>query len=728
MIEAPLVYDGARRPHPSVELLWSPARPTLQVASALDRVRRAPTILEAMRLLGGILPVVDSAVEDGVDSDAILEPILEAVTDESDTVTGLAAVHALARVPGVRAELELAELIIGGASGFEQHALWAAGARPAAHLLLRPVARAVARGGLSGMHAQRALAHWAASAPEQVTSVLHSVLEESTREDARRYLTETIGLVPGRLASTTLELLAIDDQESLSVRMTAAHAFVERVSEPLPRTFAGLTAGELGPTLRSVRAQRQLRRRGPRRRPTRSRVRIAQIHLGEAGGLATLLPQLGEALAGQQRLAEPLTIVRAGAPHEVTASARGERLDTIELARGEGGSFTDAWPSLVAAGRGVHSAFLAGPLPDLVHLRMADPGTYAGASTAASLGIPLVFTLAPDPHGPVAAAEAAGTLERRSFAAEDGRSAVWFRASLVERLAREAREVVLFPREELDARIAELTGVDLAEGPPRHTVVAEGIDTARIDKALVSVATDTTMPPVLAELQRAIGAMSPDRHGLPLVVSAGRMVETKGMARLVDAFARDHELSAAANLAIIGGDLADPGPAEAAELRRVRRVLDDHPGLAGRVVLLGRRGHDEVALLLAAARHGWRSLIGPGGSYACASSKEEFGLAVVEALAAGLPVTAPLAGGPATYVEHGRTGSLVDTTDPLTLAAGIRQALDLASDPATAERTRATVDGRYTLERMARTLAAVYRVTTGATTLATPVAVPVTAV
>ena len=57
----------------------------------------------------------------------------------------------------------------------------------------------------------------------------------------------------------------------------------------------------------------------------------------------------------------------------------------------------------MAAARGIRAAFLAGPLPDVVHVRMADPGTYAAAEVALSLGIPLVFTLAPDPHGPIAA-------------------------------------------------------------------------------------------------------------------------------------------------------------------------------------------------------------------------------------------------------------------------------------------------------------------------------------
>ena len=87
-------------------------------------------------------------------------------------------------------------------------------------------------------------------------------------------------------------------------------------------------------------------------------------------------------------------------------------------------------------------------------------------------------------------------------------------------------------------------------------------------------------------------------------------------------------------------------------------------------------------------------------------------------MAAGLPVVAPQTGGPATYVEHGVTGALVDTTDPEAIAAGIHEVLRLAKDAATGQRTRSVVDARFTLSRMARTLAAVYRIAAGASTTA----------
>lgn len=725
MIEAPLYLDGAR-PESPVELLWSPATPAIQVASALDRLRRAPTMLEAMRMLGKVTPVVDASVAGGIDSDALMEPILEAIHDEADGLTALAAVHALVRVPGPRAASTIADLLAQADPGFEEHTLWALTDRQPMDVLAWPVARAIGRGGLAGMHAQEVLSSWAAATPRLVLAALSSVLTETESPGARRHIVETIGLVPGRAAARTLERIALDTGEHESVRRTAVAAFIDRPHGPVPNGLRELD-GPLGRVVRDVRAHRQLLYRGPRRTPAAG-LRVAQVHLGETGGLATLIPQLGDVLAGQQRVAEPLSIIRAGVRAGTGATTTpGHRLETIALESGEGSTFTGRWPSIVAAERGIRGAFLAGPLPDVVHLRMADPGTYAAARVAMSLAIPLVFTVAPDPHAQIEATEQAGTLDRRAFARKDAQAALWFRASLVERLVRDARELVLFPREGGVDRIESLIGVDLRDGPPRHTVIAEGIDLRRTDHASTAIAAGGSLPPVLADLQAAIGRLPREGHGLPIVVSAGRMIELKGMARLVEAFASDDALAARANLVIVGGDLNDPSAAEAAELARIRHAFGRHHGLEDRVVLLGRRDHVDVALVLAAAQAGFRSHIGHGGAYACASAKEEFGLAIVEALAAGLPVVAPLTGGPATYVDPRRTGALVDTLDTLALAAGISDALELATDQETAITARNLVEDRFTLERMARSLTVVYRFTVGASTLSVPPAAEVRA-
>jgi glycosyltransferase involved in cell wall biosynthesis len=700
---------------------------TSVVAAGLDRVRSAPTIPAAIRAAWWLCQSVGRSLAAREDP-ALLVPLRRAIDDSHDGVTAIAAIHVLAHLPGDRADRELRALILSDAPGLAGHATWALGERAPIRDLVGHLAARVARGGLDGSHAQGVLARWAHAGDVAVTAV-DALLEQSLEDpppSARRRLVETLGLIEGRRTLDLLIGFATDEHEDPSVRDAAIAAFADRRAEPLPRSLALLASrvDSIGEALRRVRTQRSLHHRGPQRASVRDGLRVAQIHLGavldaqasragmgDAGGVATLLVGLGRVLSEQPGVAEVVTIGR-GLPDDHRSGVRDgrHRFESVPLEAGEGASFSAGWPALVAARRGIEAALLSAPVPHVLHLRVADAGSLAAAEVARRLGIPVVFTLAPDPHGQVVAAERAGRLDRPGFAAADAREHLWFRMHLVDRLARQARELVLFPRPDLARELRTLVGVDLEVEPPRYTVVAEGIDSraaarARQDARRGRLAETSAV----ADLLGAIGASPLERHGLPLVMSVGRLNELKGMARVVEAFALDGRLSARANLVIVGGDLETPSGAEKAELARIRGLFDQHPGLADRVILLGHRPNGQVSRLLAAARHGLHPLIAPGGAYACGSLKEEFGLAIVEALAAGLPVVAPREGGPATYVEHGVTGALVDTFDPRAIAEGLRLTLDLSARRRTAARTRGVVGRRFTLDRMATSLVGVYR-------------------
>jgi phosphatidylinositol alpha 1,6-mannosyltransferase len=72
---------------------------------------------------------------------------------------------------------------------------------------------------------------------------------------------------------------------------------------------------------------------------------------------------------------------------------------------------------------------------------------------------------------------------------------------------------------------------------------------------------------------------------------------------------------------------------------------------------------------------------------------ETFGQAVQEAMASGLPVVAPNAGGPVDLVRHERTGYLVRPFEPAGFTAAVRE---LAADPA--KRTAFGAAGRQAIE------------------------------
>jgi glycosyltransferase involved in cell wall biosynthesis len=187
------------------------------------------------------------------------------------------------------------------------------------------------------------------------------------------------------------------------------------------------------------------------------------------------------------------------------------------------------------------------------------------------------------------------------------------------------------------------------------------------------------------------------------------------MANLVEAWNADSELHARCNLLIVGGDLEHPSCDEGIELQRMTRVLPSaalSDSAARGLLLAGHRPNDTVVRWLAAVRYGRPGLAAPFGVYVCASMKEEFGIALLEAMATGLTVVAPNGGGPATYVEHGVTGILVDTGDGTALARSIAAALDLAGGAqggANAARARSMIANKFTIEAMASALSEVYR-------------------
>lgn len=435
---------------------------------------------------------------------------------------------------------------------------------------------------------------------------------------------------------------------------------------------------------------------------------------GDTGGIATLLVQLGDALLREPQVDRVLTLSRSRECEPVAPRGPGHHFLGIPVPQ-PAPPASRSWTLRGHALAGLRRLLTeAGPV-DVLHLRMADVGSWAGAQVARELGIPVVLTLAPDPHALLAAREAAGALTRASFAAADLVEHLVFRVRLLRELREQAAALVVFPRPDLDHDLRTLLHVDPEQ--PVH-VIPEGIDIDALDEADRQVArgcaggTPTpTVATALAELDVLLAELPPHRRHLPLVLSVGRLHPVKGMATLARAWAADPDLSARCNLVIVGGDLDQPTSDESEQVALIDAVVPcDDPARCG-LLLAGHRANSTVATWLAAARRGRPGFSAPGGVYACASVKEEFGIALCEALGSGLVAVAPDQGGPPTYIEHGVTGVLVDTTDVTALGAAIGQALDLSAGPeaaARAERARQIVVDRFSIRTMAGALAGVY--------------------
>ena len=734
----------------------------MALQSALAAVREAPFILDAVRAGD------DLVVAAGNDGGPHAAAVLAAAVRDDDQVTAIAAVHALGAVFDDRAADELSELLSDPRTFVREHAAWALGNRVPRLDAVGRLVTGVAAGGFATVINQRTLRRWAHSAPDHVALALEGALSigasiRATGEaaDARAKLVETMGLVPGPVASRAILRVAAAPYEADRVRQASVAALGDRgqrdieVLELIGKLAT--TDGELGAV--ATLAAFDLGERSPEIRSAGAGMSIAQLFLhadldrelsragaGDNGGIATMLVRLGDALAAEPGVDRVLTMSRGSAAAAVAGLSEapaGHLLTPIPL-MSEPVDAARAWPVNVAAERGIRRALTAHGRVDVLHLRMADVGSMAASTVATRLGIPTVFTLAPDPHAVIHALDMTGALSRNNFGTVDENEHYWFRTGLVRRLAAGAYRCALFPRPQLRDQLRDLLGIDIDTDidtdPHRYTVVPEGIDltvteAAQREAELATgagpshptdaprgsalVTGSNTLPPALADLSGLIAALPADRRGLPIALTVGRLHRVKGMATVVEAWAADPDLWRRCNLLVVGGDLHHPSADEQGQLDAIAAVMAENPDAKAGLVLSGHRPNDVVARWMAVAHTGLPGSIAPNGVYVCGSLKEEFGLALIEALAAGLVVVGPDAGGPATYVDETITGFLVDTRSPTAVAAGVCRALDLAVDPAAHGRVdaaRLLVHDRYTIQARARTLSGMY------TGIAAPVA------
>ncbi|WP_404389577.1 glycosyltransferase [Humibacillus xanthopallidus] len=722
---------------------------------ALDDVRNAPSLLAGMRAIEGLS---DAAAAEPETAETV-RVLLAAILDPTDQLAAIGAVLALGGVRHERSGSALITVLREGPSYLRDHATWALGGCEMLPNALPLLVSAVIEGDFRGMLAQRTLESWALRHPDDVRVMVARGLATTTVTAARSRLVETLGLVPGDATQSLLRAVALGDLEDQTTRATAIAALGdppptrerrEQGFTPSASTLSVLTMlaaqpGALSPVaqlalddLRAVAEPRSTTR------PEGDRT-VAQLFLhadidgalthagrGDTGGIATLLVHLGDALLrAEPSVCRVLTLSRGRSAAALTALANVEEPGHHYLSVplwGQSPQAARAWPLWVAARRGIRRALRVAGQVDALHLRMADVGSLAAASAAHELGVPLVLTLAPDPHALVASREGSGELTRATIGDADEVEHLVFRDSLLRQLARRADHVVVFPRADLERDLRDLLGIDVDDEQLRLSVVPEGINLPALDAGLRHASpdagrdTDTDSargvegtsapePSALGELDTLLDTLPAERRGLPLAISVGRLHPVKGMATLVQAWASRPDLSSRCNLLVVGGDLDEPNDDERGQLDLIGSVVPIGSAASTGLLLAGHRPNATVTTWLAATRHGRGDAAAARGIYVSASLKEEFGIAILEAMAAGLVVVAPGNGGPATYVTSGESGVLADTASVEALAAAVVAALDLAASPeadSTAERTMATVRDRFGIDTMATTLAGVY--------------------
>lgn len=723
------------------------------IETSLDAAQAAVRIVDIMRAADDLAFVASR--NPGLRTIRVLASTLNG----GDQITAISAVHALAQVVDEDADEILSELLSSERPYLREHAAWALGSKlPRLDAVARLLCM-VSEGGFVGMLAQRTITQWGVPAPEHMAVGIESALLGITDPKSRARLVETISLIGGRTASRALKSIAANPHENVAVRAAAVFGLGDRPALRSAIDLVSELATGKGFLATSAKlALVDLTASPVPRAPWQTGLTVAQLFLhadidpaltragsGDNGGIATLLVRLGDSLTVDGRSSDatvPTPVAMGGndgddhpvqrvitmsrgsvedaveSLENVSSTVHGHAYATIPLLSGAV-TASDAWPLRVAAERGIRRVLRAAGNVDVLHLRMADVGSLAAANVARDLDIPVVFTVAPDPHAVINSLDLAGELTRENFGDVDHQEHFWFRARLVQRLAADAAHTVLFPRPELATDMKELVGIDITNHAERHSIVPEGIDLVVVDRAVAEAsahAAGAEPTPALAQLRTLLESLPVARRHLPLLISVGRLHRVKGMAMLTNAWA-NNDVGDDANLLIIGGDLEHPSPDEAEQLARMDAILPRNTWRRHGLILPGHQPNDTVARWVAAARFGMPGLNAPGGVYVCGSIKEEFGIAILEALGAGLMVVAPTGGGPATYVDNGYTGILTATNDARQLGAAMSKALAAVAGETTADRSqhaRDVVEKDFTIQAMAATLADIYSMVDGA--------------
>ncbi len=309
-----------------------------------------------------------------------------------------------------------------------------------------------------------------------------------------------------------------------------------------------------------------------------------------------------------------------------------------------------------------------GRLPDIVHGHYADGG-YVAMWMGRLFGVPFIFT-----------GHSLGRPKKQKLLA-DGMSEesvarkymINQRIDVEEDVLRSADMIVTSTRQEVD----EQYGAYLSHKFPEFRVIPPGLDLEKFYPYYHNTISDKVPDEeilhahasILRELERFF-----KNKEKPIILALCRPDKRKNIAGLIEAYGKDRELQAMANLAVYAGirkDIVDKEDNERGVLTEMLMLLDKYD-LYGKMAIPKKHNFEvEVPEL-------YRIVAASKGVFVNAALTEPFGLTLLEGAATGLPLVATDDGGPRDILANCQNGTLVDPTDSDAIAAAIRK---IVADP-----------------------------------------------
>jgi len=304
-------------------------------------------------------------------------------------------------------------------------------------------------------------------------------------------------------------------------------------------------------------------------------------------------------------------------------------------------------------------------LPDIFHGHYADAG-YVAMQLAAAFDTPFFFTGHSMGKNKLAKLLADG-MKKTEIARQ---YKIKTRIETEEKIIKKADMVITSTQQEIDKQY----GLYANGAAGTYTVIPPGIELdaffpyydSQLDIDLLSEEAKQTKVTLKNELHRFWA-----KSEKPFILAVCRPDHRKNITGLIEAYGKDKELQAIANLAIFAGIRQDINLMEENE----RAVLTDMLLQMDRYDLYGKlaipKKHDfatEVPTL-------YRMCAQSRGAFINPALVEPFGLTLIEASACGLPVVATNDGGPVDIIKNCESGLLVDVGQPEAIGSALKKIL-----------------------------------------------------
>jgi len=303
--------------------------------------------------------------------------------------------------------------------------------------------------------------------------------------------------------------------------------------------------------------------------------------------------------------------------------------------------------------------------PDLLHGHYADAG-YVARQLSKLLGIPYVFT-----------GHSLGRSKKNSLANKGmtekqmvEKFNINERIQAEEDVLRTAAHVIVSTNHEIQKQYKLYDNCERAA----FTVIPPGIDVDKFYPYYYDHDENFTKPEPYIQARDKMNReferffYNSDK---PLILTICRPDRRKNIQGLITAFGENKELQAIANLAVFAGirkDIDNLDENEKEVLTEMLLLMDKYD-LYGKMAL--PKKHDptnEVPEL-------FRMAADRQGVFVNSAFSEPFGITLIEAASAGVPIVGPDDGGPQDIVKNCKNGILVDTTDSKALGEAIKNIL-----------------------------------------------------